>query len=107
MNEKQSLAQKIKTFQEEFREVTNECQKFCYMSRAKEFQVEACEKLKALEAKAVQLKQKAITARLEDAANALLSFENLTRAVMNELKMWIALKDDEPGTAWDFLVNAQ
>ena len=107
MNEKQIIAQEVKAFQEEFRETTNECQKFCYMSRAKEYQVQAREKLKALETKAIKLKQKAITTKFEDAANALLCFEKMTSAIINELDMWIALKDDEPGAAWDFLVNAQ
>jgi len=37
----------------------------------------------------------------------MLSLENLIEAMINELKMWIALKEDNPNEAWDFLINAQ
>lgn len=37
----------------------------------------------------------------------MLSCEEMTEALINELSMWIALKDHEPAAAWDFLVNAQ
>ena len=37
----------------------------------------------------------------------MLSLENLIDAMINELKMWIALKEDNPNEAWDFLINAQ
>src|SRR6266704_2356754 len=107
MDEEQSLSEEIAAFQEEFNETVVECQRFCYISRAREFQIHAHDRLIPFKAKAEQLKERAIVGEYEDAANALLSFEEMTKALINELSMWIALKDDEPATAWDFLVGAQ
>lgn len=107
MDEEKSLAQDIAAFRKEFNETAVECQKFCYITRAKEFQVQALDRLIPLKAKATQLKELTITGRYEDAANAMLSYEEMTESLINELSMWIALKNDEPATAWNFLINAQ
>jgi hypothetical protein len=101
------MNEKVKAFQCEFNEIAEECQMFCFMSRAKEFQVEACKKLDALREKASALKEQMIVLTDEDSANAMLSFEEMIDALVNELKMWIALKEDNPNSAWDFLTNAQ
>lgn len=101
------MNEKVKAFQNEFNEVAKECQKFCFMSRAKEFQVEACKKLDMLRKKASALKEQMIASMDEDSANAMLSFEEMIDMLVNELKMWIALKEDNPNLAWDFLINAQ
>lgn len=97
----------VKSFLKEFNEVIRECDKFCYMSRGKEFQQEAVKKLMTLKRKAMSLKKKMIKVENEDLANTMLSLENLIDAMINELKMWIALKEDKPNEAWDFLINAQ
>ncbi len=107
MDEEQSLSQEIAAFQEEFNGTVVACQKFCYITRAREFQVQARDRLILLKAKAERLKERAIAGKYEDAANAMLSFEEMTNALINELNMWIALKDDEPAIAWDFLIDAQ
>jgi hypothetical protein len=107
MDEYTALAQEITAFQDEFQEAASQCRKFFYMTRAKELQAEARDRLKTFEPKTQALKQKAITIEYEDAANAMLCFEELISAFVNELSMWIALKDDDPGIAWDCLVNAQ
>ena len=107
MGEGKNLAQEIAVFQKEFNETVVECQKFCYITRAKEFQVQARDRLIPLTAKAEQLKERAIAGKYEDAANAMLSHEEMTKALINELSMWIALKDADPAAAWDFLVDAQ
>jgi hypothetical protein len=77
------------------------------MSRAKEFQINASEKLAQLKEKMSKLKRQMIIAQDEDSANALLSFEQMIDALANELKMWIALKEDDPNSAWDSLISAQ
>jgi hypothetical protein len=77
------------------------------MSRAKELQVGACVKLSELRKKASALKKQMVAVMDEDSANAMLSFEEMIDALTNELRMWIALKDDDPNSAWSFLVNAQ
>ncbi|HEY4032654.1 MAG TPA: hypothetical protein VGL94_01660 [Ktedonobacteraceae bacterium] len=107
MGEDKRIFQEIDAFQQEFSRIVVECQKFCFITRAREFQAQARDKLIPLKAKAEQLKERAIADEYEDAANAMLSFEEMTNALINELNMWIALKDDKPATAWDFLVDAQ
>jgi hypothetical protein len=101
------MNKKINIFQNEFNEIAEECQKFCFMSRAKEFQLEASKKLDTLRENAAGLKEQMIALMDEDSANAMLSFEEMITALVNELKMWTALKEDNPNAAWDFLINAQ
>lgn len=43
----------------------------------------------------------------EDAANAMLSIEEMITALLSELRMWIALKGEDADAAWDQLVSAQ
>lgn len=107
MDQGKRLAQDIAAFREECNTTVVECQKFCYITRAKEFQEQAHDRLMPLKAKATGLKERAIAGKYEDAANAMLSYEAMTEALINELCMWIALKDDEPSAAWEFLINAQ
>jgi hypothetical protein len=107
MDEEQSLSQEIASFQKEFNEIIIGCQKFCYITRAREFQTQARDRLIPLKTKAEQLKERAIADKCEDIANAMLSFEEMTKAIVNELSMWIAIKDEDYAQAWDFLVNAQ
>jgi hypothetical protein len=97
----------IVAFQARCGEVAKECQKFCFMSRAKELQAEAREALISLEEEARVLKEEMIAREDEDSANAALSLEAMMRALANELGMWIALKEDKPGLAWDELISAQ
>ncbi len=97
----------IQKFLIEFSETANELQKFCFMTRAKELQLEACDILEELKEKADELKREVISHRDEDSANAMLSIEEMIIALMSELRMWIALKDDDADSAWNHLVSAQ
>ena len=101
------IMEETKVFQDEFQQTIQEGQKFCFVSRAKEFQLQAREGLENLSTKVTSLKIKAIAAAYEDAANLLLSYEEITNAIINELSMWIALKEDNPSAAWDYLVKAE
>ena len=101
------MNQEVDTFQKEFGETANALQKFCYITRAKEFQIEACDKLENLKDKARKLKQDVISQDDEDSANAMLSFEEMIIALLSELKMWIALKDNDADSAWNYLISAQ
>ena len=101
------MHKEVESFLKEFIEVIRECEKFCFMSRGKEFQQEAVKKLTTFKQKVTSLKEQMIKVKDEDSANTMLSLENLIDAMINELKMWIALKDDNPNEAWDFLINAQ
>lgn len=103
----ETMDEKIEAFQKEFSKITDECQRFCFMSRAKELQLEACEKLSNFRKEASTLKKQMVAVTDEDSANAMLSFERTIDALIDELKMWIALKDDDPNSAWNHLINAQ
>jgi len=101
------MDKEVESFLKEFIEVIRECEKFCFMSRGKEFQQEAVKKLTTFKQKVTSLKEQIIKVKDEDSANTMLSLEDLIDAMINELKMWIALKEDNPNEAWDFLINAQ
>ncbi|MGC8757996.1 MAG: hypothetical protein ACP5QX_06055 [Caldisericaceae bacterium] len=97
----------IKLFLKEFDKPIKGCGNFCFMSRGKEFQQDAINELTALKQKVISLKEKAIKNKDEDSANCALSLENIIDAMINELMMWIALKEDDPNKAWDYLIEAQ
>jgi hypothetical protein len=101
------MDERIKVFQKEFDEVVKDCQRYCFATRGKEFQLQACEKLTRLKYKASKIKDEVIANKDNNSANCMLSFEEMINALINELKMWIALKEDDANSAWDFLVDAQ
>lgn len=94
-------------FREEFHQTARECQPFALMCRSSRLQQEHADKLKAARANATKAKEAAIKAMVEDEANELLAYEFMLDALRNELEMYVALKRDDPGTAWTHLVNAQ
>lgn len=101
------MNKEIELFLKEFNEVIRECEKFCFISRDKEFQQDAIKKLATLKHRAASLKKRMITLKDENSANCMLSLENLIDAIINELEMWIVLKENNPDKAWDLLINAQ
>jgi len=101
------VTDKLQELKQEFQETATYCQRFCFAARAREFQVEAVERLEKLKVKVVDLKAKMIAAQEEDYANQLLSMEEMINALVYELKMWVAFKDDDPHAAWTNIVEAQ
>lgn len=101
------MNRKAEIFRDKLYKVADEAVQFCFMSRAKEFQLHSCRQLEELRAEASSLKKEMVKVQDEDSANALLSFEEMITALASELKMWIALKEDDPNSAWDFLIDAQ
>lgn len=101
------MNKEIELFLKEFNEVIRECEKFCFMSRDKEFQQDAIKKLATLKHRATSLKKRMITLKDANSANCMLSLENLIDAIINELEMWIVSKENNPDKAWDLLINAQ
>ena len=99
--------QDLNAFQSEFNDTLHAGQRLCFITRDKELQIEAREAFVLTRIKAGSLKEQAIANEYEDAANALLSFEEIAQAFINELNMWITLKEEEYAKAWDFLVDAQ
>ncbi len=77
------------------------------MGRGKEFQLAASTSLGALKREATEFKKRSILAKDGDSANAVLGFERAIDGVSSELMMWVKLKDDDPNSAWSYLVDAQ
>jgi len=92
---------------QDFRERTREAQGYCFTSIGREFQAAAVQDLRELKARLGELKRRRAGVGNEDAANTLLSLEYLVEAIVGELQMWTALKDDRARQAWDHLVGAQ
>ena len=90
-----------------FQQEVEHCRKFFYITRGQEFIEAACDRLSALLPGVAKIKKKAIAGRDEDTANAMLSIEAMISALACELRMWVALKSDDPNAAWGHLVSAQ
>ena len=101
------MDKKVEVFRNKLFKLSEEFTQFCFMSRAKEFQLQSCQQLEELKAEASSLKKEMVKVHDEDSANALLSFEEMILALTSELKMWVALKEDDPNSAWDLLTDAQ
>ncbi len=97
----------LDSLKREFEEIIDYALGFCFPVRAKALQLEAVEKLEHLEQRISDLKQEKARSQESDVANQLLSMEEMIKAVANELKMWIALKENSPHKAWDYLVGAR
>lgn len=94
-------------FEESLRRFLAEAQQLCYVTRAVELQSEARRGALEFTDRAEELKATAIRAADEDTANRLLAIEYILRAIMSELDMWIALKEDRMNDAWDDLIGTQ
>lgn len=90
-----------------FNEVVNDAQKFTFFPRAIEFQKEAVGKLDKLQEEIIILKKGVVQKADNNSANFLLGLSNAVSALSEELKMFVALKEDEPSKAWDALIFAQ
>ncbi len=101
------MSDDLAKFRDAFKSVTIEAFQFCFAVRAREFQVEAIEKLQSLAHDAKVVKSNLIAQELEDEANEMLCYEELIGAVSDELKMWIHLKDDDAARAWDAVAAAE
>ncbi len=101
------MNEKVIAFDQQFLQIFNESQRCCFISRAKELQIEQRERLKAFAFQASELKKETITTNDEDSANAMLSFELMVEAATEEVEMWIAMRDEWWDMAWDHLMNAQ
>lgn len=65
------------------------------------------ENLERVEAAIREAKLQARATQDERGANLLLGLQVLTRAIADELRMWVALKEQRPHDAWAALVSAQ
>ena len=97
----------LSKFMVEFDNLVKESEVLLSIARDSALQQEACENLESILSKIAQEKKKAIENNDEDYANILLGCECVTNFLINELKMWLLLKQDKPEEAWDHLVTAQ
>jgi len=97
----------LEHFPGEFEAGLKDCQRFAFMACGKEFQVGAVAGLAQLAQRADTLKRSAQDREDEDNANALLALQTMALALRSELEMFIALKEERAGEAWDHLVSAQ
>jgi hypothetical protein len=97
----------IEVFREHFNDVIEEVQRFAVFVRGIEFQFESISKLEALEQESLTAKLAAVDRQSEDEANAYLAFETMAKALSEEFRFYIKLKNDLPDEAWDHLINAQ
>ena len=97
----------IESFKDHFNDVVEELQRFAVFVRAKEFQEQSIAKLEKLLAECSEFKAKAIFEQSEDEANAYLAFEFMAHALIEEFRFYLALKADDPDSAWDHIVNAE
>ena len=97
----------LPNFISEFNERVKESEIFLSIARDSELQQEACENLKNILPEIAQEKKAAIKNNDEYYANVLLGCECVAKSLLNELKMWLLLKQEKPEAAWDYLVSAQ
>lgn len=102
----------VRALQDECDQYFRRAQEFCFITPASELQQEQIDNLNSLATYAGSIKEKAIKAKDEDSANALLSLEETVAAFISELQMWITLKDytldeDAADRAWNSLMDAQ
>jgi hypothetical protein len=84
-----------------------DCHRFAYMARAAELQQEAIARLDEFDVVLEDGRRDAQTRGNGDKANMWLSLQSMLHSVRSELQMFVALKADQPGVAWDHLVSAQ
>lgn len=90
-----------------FNEAISAAENFLCAARSSRLQLEQCFALDMHLKNATDLKLEAIRREEEDYSNLFLGFECVIGALRSELLMWILLKQDSPGKAWDQLVAAQ
>src|ERR1017187_2825778 len=87
--------------------VVEDCERFIFFARGVEFQKEAIKKLERLKSEILEIKKGVVKRADNDSANFLLGLSCIPSALIEELKMIIALKEDRAGDAWDNLIEAQ
>lgn len=97
----------IDQFKEHFYDIAKEVQYFVFYVRGREFQEESITKLDALLIECTKNKDRAIFDSAENEANAFLAFEFMAKALIEEFKFCLALKNDDPDSGWDHLIDAQ
>lgn len=97
----------LEEFVKEYTETVHSCEKFCFLPRGVDYQKESIKDLSELLEKSAQIRIEMIEQADEAAANQVLTLRCMINALRYELKMWIDLKEEDWGMAWNALVDAQ
>ncbi len=88
-------------------ETIRECERFLFITRCSDLQRRALDAINRDSEDVSKIKVRAIEKGDELYANVLLGMECVTVAIASELRMYLALKAQDPDAAWDHLVDAQ
>ena len=88
-------------------ETIRECERFLFVTRCSDLQRRALDAINQNLEDLSKVKVRAIEKGDEVYANVLLGMECVTVAIASELRMYLALKAEDPDAAWNHLVDAQ
>jgi hypothetical protein len=101
------MTDSLTKLREEFHRVAENAQLMAFMPRAVEVQQQACDDIEQFLEKLSDEKRERAAGSDEVEANTILAMELSLQAVLNELRMYLELKNDRGDAAWDHLVSAQ
>lgn len=101
------MNEKVEGFLERYTETIQSCERFGFLPRGIEYQKEGIKNLSELLEDSGQIRIEVIEQGDEEAANQILALRCMINALRYELKMWIDLKEEDWGKAWNALVDAQ
>lgn len=101
------MNEKLSVFLEKCNEILGNCEKYIFLARSKEFQQESLEVIEKLVQEAIIISEEMIKKGDGDSANASLSIMANIISIKCKFLMLIALKNDDPNKAWDYLIDAQ
>jgi hypothetical protein len=94
-------------FVKSFNESVEAAEVFLSIVRDSDLQRDACASLQSVLSQIASEKAEAVSCEDEAYANLLLGCECVADALIAELRMWLALKEEKPDDAWDQLISAQ
>lgn len=92
---------------ERYKSITDRAQKFLYITRDIDLQKQFKNEIEDLITETIEWKEYGVDQSDENLANQQLAFENILKALLAELNMWISFKKDDMHSAWDFLIDSQ
>src|SRR5947209_7378650 len=91
----------------EVRELVDNGLRVCYGSCCHELQTQEQHRQHVLIQKLEKYREQAIETQNENQANAAYVYLDIAATLLHHLQMWLLLKSDRMGEAWDQLVEAQ
>jgi hypothetical protein len=101
------LTANLKAIIGEYQALVVDLDPLLYLARDKNLQIDMIPRLQAMAERMDAGRLEEAKNKNCEAANILLGLRSLARALIHELKCYIALKDNDPNEAWDRLVDAE